>query len=538
MGTTYRRFMKLASLATSAAFLFTTTIAPASAAALSWGVTNTGAAPWVQHFDPDAMKGNIAYVNNRIGAAILRIPAGELSNSIVQNIVNQAEVFAVYNPDTYSGYIFATRAIQRPNGDIIITETQVKPQNGTIFARDFEPVILQSGNAWWQFQAPAGSKADKSGTFQDIQPSAFNTAVGLVMQHLWANHALIATLKANPQTTTRTDNDLFAVKTTTTETVTETPVWTLAVPFGAGVGATYGYALPIAPASGGMTGTQMALAFKGPHTIGTPTTLWRNPKNGHFSLTSGNGYTQQWAALDVPSGETFIPQGAGNTMPAKDWTSFNHSDSSWGVGFVGELIIAAVLSAATWGAASFLAPGLTTAISGAASSALGAAGLATTVGAGTGAALAGGAASLGWSAFGGGSLSQGVAPGSGPVPGFGTPSGSSYQAYAVNIAGYLKNLSNRKFLPGDSIAKNGTAPFHQDSQWDWRPGSLQSISGWNAQAMPGSVGPLNRAATYTPGDARVAEPLSLQKKQMQMHNGYPVLDITGSPSGALAPQIP
>ncbi|HDK03592.1 MAG TPA: hypothetical protein ENG84_07110 [Gammaproteobacteria bacterium] len=536
MGTTYRRFKKLASLATASAFLFTTTIAPASAAALSWGVTNHGAAPWVHHFDPDAMKGNIAYVNNRIGAAILRIPAGELSNSIVQNIVNQAEVFAVYNPDTYSGYIFATRAIQRPNGDIIITETQVKPQNGTIFARDFEPVILQSGNAWWQFQAPAGSKAYKSGTFQDIQPSAFNTAVGLVMQHLWANHAWIATLKANPQTTRHTDNYLFAVKTTTTETVTETPVWTLAVPFGAGVGATYGYALPIARAREGTTGTQMALAFKDPHTIGTPTTLWRNPKNGHFASASGNGYTQQWAALDVPSGETFIPQGAGNTMPAKAWTSFTHSDSNWGVGVVGELVIAAVLAAATWGAGAALAPALTGAISGAMSSALGAAGLGTLT-AGTGAALAGGTASLGWSAFGGGSFSQGANPVA-PVPGFGSTNGSSYQAYAVNVAGYLKNLSNRKFLPGDSTAKNGTAPFHQDSQWDWRPSSLRSISGRNAQAMPGSVGPVNRAATYTPGDARIAGPLSLQKKQMQMHNGYPVLDTGGLPSGALAPQIP
>ncbi len=534
MGTPYQRFMKLASLVTSAAFLFTTTIAPAAAAALSWGVTQKGAAPWVQHFDPDAMKGNIAYVNNRIGAAILRIPAGELSNSIVQNIVNQAEVFAVYNPDTYSGYIFATRAIQRPNGDIIITETQVRPQNGTIFARAFEPAILRNGNVWWQFQAPADSTAYKSGTFQDIQPSAFNTAVGLVMQHLWANHALIATLKANPQITKHTDNYFFATKTTTTETVTETPVWTLAVPFGAGVGATYGYALPIAPASGGMTGTQMALVFKGPRTIGKPTTLWRDPNNGHFALTSGNGHTQQWAALDMPSGETFISQGAGNTMPAKDWTSFVHSESSWGVGFVGELLIAAVLSAATWGAASFLAPGLTATISGATTSALGAAGISGISTAGV--AVAGGSASLGWSAFGGGSLSQGT--GITPVPGFGSTSGSGYQAYAVNIAGYLKNLSNRKFLPGDSTAKNGTAPFHQDSAWDWRPGSLKSVSGRKAQAMPGSVGPVNRAATYTPGDARVAGPLSLQKKQMPMKNGYPVLDITGSPSGALAPQIP
>ncbi len=536
MGTTYQRFMKLASLVTSAAFLFTTTIAPASAAALSWGVTQSGAAPWVQHFDPDAMKGNIAYVNNRIGAAILRIPAGELSNSIVQNIVNQAEVFAVYNPDTYSGYIFASRAIQRPNGDIIITSTQVRPQNGTIFAHAFEPAILRNGNVWWQFQAPAGSKAYKSGAFQDIQPSAFDTAVGLVMQHLWANHALIATLKANPQITKHTSGNVFWKKTTTTETVTETPVWTLAVPFGAGVGATYGYALPIAPASGGMTGTQMALAFKSPRTIGKPTTLWKNPKNGHFALTSGSGYTQQWAALDVPSGETFIPQGAGNTMPAQDWKVFTHSKSHGGFGIVGEVFVAAVLSAATWGAASFLAPVLTGAISGAVGSALGAAGISgVAVTAGT-VAVAGGVASLGWSAA-NGTLTKGANPVD-PVPGFGGALGSSYQAYAVNIAGYLKNLSNRKFLPGDSTAKNGTAPFHQDSAWDWRPGSLQSISGRKAQAMPGSVGPVNRAATYTPGDARVAGPLSLQKKQMQMHNGYPVLDITGSPSGALAPQIP
>ncbi len=534
MGTTYRRFMKLASLATSAAFLFTTTIAPASAAALSWGVTQTGAAPWVQHFDPDAMKGNIAYVNNRIGAAILRIPAGELSNSIVQNIVNQAEVFAVYDPDTHAGYIFATRAIQRPNGDIIITETQVKPSNGTIFARAFEPAILRNGNVWWQFQAPAGSKAYKSGTFQDIQPSAFDTAVGLVMQHLWANHALIATLKANPQTTKHTSGNVFWKKTTTTETVTDTPVWTLAVPFGAGVGATYGYALPIAPASGGMTGTQMALVFKSPRTIGKPTTLWRNPKNGHFALASGNGYTQQWAALDVPSGETFIPQGAGNTMPAQDWTAFTHSESQGGFGILGELIIAAVLSAATWGAASFLAPALTASISTAVGSAFGAAGITGVTAAG--AALAGGIESVSYSAA-NGTLGQGVNPVA-PVPGFGSASGSSYQAYAVNIAGYLKNLSNRKFLPGDSTAKNGTAQFRQDSAWDWRPGSLQSVSGRKAQTMPGSVGPVNRAATYTPGDARVAGPLSLQKKQMQMHNGYPVLDITESPSGALAPQIP
>ena len=65
----------------------------------------------------------------------------------------------------------------------------------------------------------------------------------------------------------------------------------------------------------------------------------------------------------------------------------------------------------------------------------------------TGAALAGGAASR-WSAFGGGSwsFSQGVNPVA-PVPGFGSTNGSSYQAYAVNVAGYLKNLSMR--IPRD-----------------------------------------------------------------------------------------
>jgi hypothetical protein len=89
--------------------------------------------------------------------------------------------------------------------------------------------------------------------------------------------------------------------------------------------------------------------------------------------------------------------------------------------------------------------------------------------------------------------------------------------------------------PGTILAHFGCVIFHasQTPEANHPAGPMT-----NAQAMPGSVGPLNRAATYTPGDARVAGPLSLQKKQMQMHNGYPVLDITGLPSGALAPQIP
>lgn len=530
---------------TAAAFLFSTTVTPALAAGLEWApFSSAGSSPFLAGVMPASgspMKGNIVYVNNRFSAAILRIPADELSNTIVRNIVNQAEVFAVYDPDTYTGYIYAVRTVRR-RGSLYVQEARVSPKNGALFAPDFE-----GKNPWWQFTAPSGTP--DWGAFYDIQPNAFLTAVGLTMQHIWANHALIATLKADPKKTVHTSG-FFIKHTTTTLTTTVTPVWTLAVPFGAGIGQTTGYALPLRPAASGLTGKATADLFRKPSTIGASATVWYDPTTGHFSATQTGGYTQPWAALHVPAGVTFVAQGPGNTMPAGKWTAFQHSKTVSGFGFFLELIIAAALSAVTYGAGSYLSAAFNlsqSAIATEISTLSG--GLLTSSGlGGTAGALLGAGASLGWDAFGGGSFSAPLS--GGPVPGFGSAvAPPSYTAYAVNIANYLKSLGTANSAPGDSTASNAASPATPASAWDWRPGTFTSVSpspatnpfvapANTAQTMPASVGSTMASDTYSPGDARVSTPLIEQKSQMPLTGpapGYPKLDTGNSPYGAMPP---
>ncbi|HQU15502.1 MAG: hypothetical protein B7Z66_12305 [Chromatiales bacterium 21-64-14] len=537
--------MRAMALLTAAAFLFVSTLIPAEAADLSWAPFSRGAAsPFLAGIAPPGaqpMKGNIVYVNNRFSAAILRIPAAELSNTVVQNLVNQAEVFAVYDPDTFTGYIYAVRTVRR-GGSIYVQEARVSPANGTIFARDFE-----GKNPWWQFSAPAGTT--DYGAFYDIQPNAFLTAVGLTMQHIWAAHALIATLNANPVKTVHTSG-FFIKTTTTTLKTTDSPVWTLAVPFGAAIGQTTGYTLPVQPALSGLTGAATASVFRGVHTLGGGATVWRDPSTGHFSNTQGGGYTQAWAGLRVPAGVTFVAEGAGNTMPAGNWLAFQHVKSVSGFGFILEIIIAAALTAVTWGAATEALPALMTEVNIELAGALTTLGIpVTTATMATAAATVGAAGSLGWSAAGGGSLG-GPASSTSPLPGFGGASGApAYTAYAVNIANYLKSLGTANYPAGDSAASNAMAPTTQASVWDWRPGTFTSVSpspasnpfvppANNAQSMPSSVGAVNATETYAPGDARVSQPLGMQKSQMPLTGGspgYPVLDTGNNPYGSLPP---
>ena len=71
--------------------------------------------------------------------------------------------------------------IKQPNGQGIIEMAQFTPTMGNVFTQDFE-----NTNPFWQFiPGQNGNGAGpNAGSFVSITPAAFNTAVGLVMQHV------------------------------------------------------------------------------------------------------------------------------------------------------------------------------------------------------------------------------------------------------------------------------------------------------------------------------------------------------------------
>ncbi|MDD5278712.1 hypothetical protein [Acidithiobacillus sp.] len=288
------------------------------------------------------------FVGSNMGAAVAAI---RLSSSQVKALTgagqtfnmpwNTPVVFATYDPGTTSGTIFVTRMIKQPGGAGIIELAQFSPSMGAVFTKDFE-----NTNPFWQFvpnQNGNGSSPDP-GAFVSITQSAFNAAVGLVMQHVNSDIGWIASDNNNAHMSTSSSSNIITSTTTHKETVMTNPVWTAVVPQGSAPGTDYGYLLPVPETASSTESGAIAMesADTNGHTIG-----------GLTSSTAQFG-DDYYGQLEVNGGYAYIPQGQGATLPVGAFESFFHSTKHTGfMGWVMDLILA-VITVVTFGAGAVL----------------------------------------------------------------------------------------------------------------------------------------------------------------------------------------
>ncbi len=429
------------------------------------------------------------YVDNNLGGAVALV---KLSASQVQAIAhggntfdmpwNSPVVFANYDPGTLSGTIFVVRLIKQPNGQGIIELAQFTPTMGNVFTQDFE-----NTNPFWQFiPGQNGNGAGpNAGSFVSITPAAFNTAVGLVMQHVQSGIGWIAAANTTSHMSTSSSSSLFTASVTHKETANTAPVWTAVLPEGAAPGQQEGYLLPV-PGSSAST-PQAAVASlsvsQDAQTIG-----------GLTNATAQFGPSNYLGQLEVNGGYVYVPAGAGATLPTAAFQSFLHSTTK--SGFTGLFfdIILAVVTAVTFGAAAPLA----------------------------GFAIAASALSGAAAGFVTGMIFDVVANGG---PGF-----TNIQEHLVggNCAG-----SNQKCLTGPPVAMNAaytsaqefdgyqegysnsdTNPTAQTNQWDYLPQSAAAVE-QSPQNVQGGFGQGYQQTTITPAQAQKGETLSDMANQAQ-----------------------
>ena len=132
--------------------------------------------------------------------------------------------------------------IKQPNGQGIIEMAQFTPTMGNVFTQDFE-----NTNPFWQFipSQNGNGAGPNAGSFVSITPAAFNTAVGLVMQHVQSGIGWIAAANTTSHMSTSSSSSLFTASVTHKETANTAPVWTAVLPEGAAPGQQEGYLLPV-----------------------------------------------------------------------------------------------------------------------------------------------------------------------------------------------------------------------------------------------------------------------------------------------------
>ena len=359
-------------------------VLPAYAQSLNWGVTGQTFynAPLIH--DVNAMKGNIAYVNNNLGAVVMKIPGNEVSSTNFGLPWNTPIVFAQYDPSSSTGRISVTRLLHMPNGTVLVEVATFSPQNGSVYKPDFEGT-----NPFWQFVPNANGNGNApAGDFMNIQLAAFQTAVGLVMQHEQSNEGWIAVNTNQTHTwSTQHCHDLGLVCWFKQHVqVLSHPDWIMAVPTGVGSGTTSGFLLPMLNSLGNGETTSQGYASPGgvslrktAFTLGVP------------SQASVNGQTV--GALKVQAGVTFIDQGVGNNLPHQSFQSFYAThDTSGGLTGLGMLIVVAIVSAVTAGAGAAVMASMAPTALGTLSSAIG---MSATLTSGVAAGFAGAAAALG-----------------------------------------------------------------------------------------------------------------------------------------------
>ncbi|MBU2727825.1 hypothetical protein [Acidithiobacillus ferridurans] len=423
------------------------------------------------------------YVDNNLGGAVAVV---KLTASQVATLVrggntfdmpwNSPIVFANYDPATYTGTIFVVRLLKMPGGAGLIEMAQFTPAMGQVFAQDFE-----STNPFWQFiPGQNGNGAGpNAGSFVSTSPAAFDTAVGLVMQHVQSGIGWIAAANTTSHMSTSSSSSLFTATVTHKETANTAPVWTAVLPEGAAPGSQSGYLLPVpSSAMGSQQQAVDALQLdKNAHTVGGLTPA--------VAQMSGMYLGQ----LEVNGGYVYVPAGAGATLPTAAFQSFLHSTTKSGfTGLFFDIImavIAVVASVVTFGAA---IPGVMAAAAG----------------------------------FLTGMVYDVVANGG---PGF-----TSIQEHLVggNCAG-----NNQKCLTGPPVTMNAaytaaqafngyqegyvnqdTNPTQQSSQWDYNPQSAAAVE-QAPQNVPGGFGQGYNATTLTPAQAQKGETLTQMANQTQ-----------------------
>lgn len=279
------------------------------------------------------------YVDNNLGGAVALV---KLSNAQVAALQkggnnfdmtwNSPVVFANYDPQSFTGTIFVVRLVKLPNGQGIIEMAQFTPAMGNIYQDDFDGT-----NPFWQFiPGQNGNGAGPNpGSFVSITPAAFNTAVGLVMQHAQSGIGWIAAASTTSHMSTTSSGSFFTTTITHKETANTSPVWTAVLPEGAAPGQQDAYLLPVpSTLNGSPQGAVTSLEVSSQqdtHNVGQIT-------NAVAQMNSG--YVGQ---LGVYGGYVYVPAGTGSSLPVGSFQSFFHSTSQTGLnGIVFDLISFAI----------------------------------------------------------------------------------------------------------------------------------------------------------------------------------------------------
>ncbi len=517
-------------------------LVPAEAATLGWQVTGSSPDHPTVTEDLAAMQGNIAYVDNNLGAAVLKIPASEVSRLNMVLPQRDSVVMGVFDPYSATGTIYVSRVIRVLGQGYLYEQARVTPQQMALFSRDFE-----GNNPAWQFVPGQNGNASNVpyGTFVNISPSAFFTMVGLVMQHERAPQGWIASLDVREAQTTSSSGGFFKKTTTTTETAYAHPVWTAVLPSGVGVGYSEGFALPVVNQVTGQPyqSAQDVSLDSDAHTLGKPTMLYEDPSTGSFSNTQTGAYTQGWGSLKVLSGVTFEDVGAFNSLPASEFQIWQHSQSQSGFTLGGLAIFAVLLAVVTAGAALALLG----ALSGSSTLAMTALSALQNVGiTGYGAAMAGaagttaaanliynvatgntnygqGAYSLhGWNALTNGwkgGQSGSVAP---------TPQVSAY-----NFQQYLASLYSTNYTAGNVQSATSLNPENPQSAWDFQPSAVNAVDSAGIMTQePGSIGQNGTTATNSNDSPNSTPPMSISTKDV-VHDAQGNVVFGDAPWGSL-----
>ncbi|WP_153940703.1 hypothetical protein [Acidithiobacillus thiooxidans] len=312
-----------------------------TSAGMNWQTVNNGSFKLSEpvHELYKSLDADKIYVNNNLGGAVALIKLSAKQVAMLQKggdafdmSWNSPVVFANYDPQSYTGTIFVVRLIRLPSGQGLIEMAQFTPAMGNIYKADFEGT-----NPFWQFiPGQNGNGAGpNAGSFVSITPAAFNTAVGLVMQHAQSGIGWIAAADTTSHMSTSSSSDFFTSTVTHKETAHTKPVWTAVLPEGAAPGEQAGYLLPVPSTLEGSPQAAVASLEVGAqddaHNVGQVTSA---------VAQMNDGYVGQ---LGVSGGYVYVPAGQGSTLPVGAFQSFFHSTSKTGInGIVFDLIMAAV----------------------------------------------------------------------------------------------------------------------------------------------------------------------------------------------------
>ncbi|MBN6741697.1 hypothetical protein JKG47_14350 [Acidithiobacillus sp. MC6.1] len=441
------------------------------------------------------------YVDNNLGGAVavVKLPASQVATLVrggnsFDMPWNSPIVFANHDPATYTGTIFVVRLLKMPGGAGLIEMAQFTPAMGQVFAQDFE-----NTNPFWQFiPGQNGNGAGpNAGSFVSTSAAAFDTVVGLVMQHVQSGIGWVAAAATTSHMSTSSSSSFLVMGTVThKETASTSPVWTAVLPEGAAPGSQAEYLLPV-PSSAMGTQQQAADALqldKDAHTIGGLTPA--------VAQMSGMYLGQ----LEVNGGYVFVPAGTGATLPTAAFQSFFHSTSK--KGFTGLLmnlitaVVAVVAGVFTFGAgavAVYAAVGFLTSM------------LYNTVETG----------SPGFTAIQEHLISGNCGAGNKKCLGAPVTMNAAYTA-AQAFGGYQEGYVN-----------SDTNPTQQVSQWDYNPQSAAAVE-QAPQNVPGGFGQGYNATTLTPAQAQKGETLTQMANQTQKtSSGY--IDFGNATGGITGP---